>query len=453
MKRISASVSPEGSLEVLSQLEVRTLLDTSAGGLYRQFRNCALAVLNSGSHTDDARQVFELYRDFGINLTQRNQGIHLRLENAPAAAFVDGKMIQGIREHLFAVLRDIIYTHNEILGDPSFDLDRGDHITSAVFHILRNARVLRTGVGPNVVVCWGGHSIGREEYDYSKEVGYQLGLRGLDVCTGCGPGAMKGPMKGAAIGHAKQRITNGRYLGLSEPGIIASESPNPIVNELVILPDIEKRLEAFVRVGHGVVIFPGGVGTAEELLYLLGILMHPENRDHPFPVILSGPARSADYFEALDSFVAATLGAEAQGFYRVIIDDPVVVARKMREAMEEVEAFRRKGNDAFYFNWQMHIEKDFQEPFIPTHEAMAGLAISRGQAPHHLAANLRRLFSGIVAGNVKDEGIRAVEELGPFQVHAEADLAAAMDDLLQRFVAQRRMKLEGEYRACYRIIR
>ena len=189
MKRISASVSPEGSLEVLSQLEVRTLLDTSAGGLYRQFRNCALAVLNSGSHTDDARQVFELYRDFGINLTQRNQGIHLRLENAPAAAFVDGKMIQGIREHLFAVLRDIIYTHNEILGDPSFDLDRGDHITSAVFHILRNARVLRTGVGPNVVVCWGGHSIGREEYDYSKEVGYQLGLRGLDVCTGCGPGA------------------------------------------------------------------------------------------------------------------------------------------------------------------------------------------------------------------------------------------------------------------------
>ena len=59
MKRISASVSPEGKLEVLSQLEVRTLLDTSARGLYRLFRNCALAVLNSGSHTDDAREIFE----------------------------------------------------------------------------------------------------------------------------------------------------------------------------------------------------------------------------------------------------------------------------------------------------------------------------------------------------------------------------------------------------------
>ena len=37
-------------------------------------------------------------------------------------------------------------------------------------------------------------------------------------------------------------------MGLTEPGIITAEAPNPIVNELVILPDIEKRLEAFVRV-------------------------------------------------------------------------------------------------------------------------------------------------------------------------------------------------------------
>ena len=50
------------------------------------------------------------------------------------------------------------------------------------------------------------------------------------------------------IGHAKQRIYNGQYLGITEPGIIASESPNPIVNDLVIMPDIEKRLEAFVRI-------------------------------------------------------------------------------------------------------------------------------------------------------------------------------------------------------------
>ena len=453
MKRISASVSPEGSLEVLSQLEVRTLLDTSASGLYRLFRNCALAVLNSGSHTDDAREIFDTYRDFGINLMQRNQGIKLRLENAPAAAFVDGKMIQGIREHLFAVLRDIIYTHNEIQGDPTLDLSKSEHMTTAVFHILRNSRVLRPSVDPNIVVCWGGHSIGREEYDYTKEVGYQFGLRGLDVCTGCGPGAMKGPMKGATIGHAKQRIAGGRYLGLTEPGIIASEPPNPIVNELVILPDIEKRLEAFVRIGHGVVIFPGGVGTTEELLYLLGILMHPDNAGHPFPLLLTGPTESADYFEAVDSYVGSTLGPAAQGLYEIIIGDPVAVAQSMKAAMDRVKAFRCDGRDAFYFNWQLRVEKDFQEPFVPTHEAMAGLSLQRNQAPHKLAANLRRVFSGIVAGNVKEHGIRAVEENGPFEIHAEADMAAAMDDLLQRFVQQRRMKLEGDYTPCYTLAR
>ena len=80
-------------------------------------------------------------------------------------------------------------------------------------------------------------------------------------------------MKGATIGHAKQRIEHGRYIGVTEPGIIAAEPPNPIVNQLVILPDIEKRLEAFVRLAHGIVVFPGGAGTAEEILYLAGMLL------------------------------------------------------------------------------------------------------------------------------------------------------------------------------------
>ena len=139
------------------------------------------------------------------------------------------------------------------------------------------AGIVGADLAPNLVVCWGGHAISRREYDYSKEVGYQLGLRGLDICTGCGPGAMKGPMKGAAVGHAKQRLKNSRYLGLSEPGIIAAEPPNPMVSHLVVLPDIEKRLEAFLRISHGIVVFPGGAGTAEEILYLMGVMLDPAN--------------------------------------------------------------------------------------------------------------------------------------------------------------------------------
>lgn len=451
VSKLSASVRPQGSLEVLSQLEVNALLDTSARGLYQLFRRCALAVLNCGSQTDNAREIFETYKDFGIHLMQRNRGVKLRLENAPASAFVDGKMIRGIQEHLFAVLRDIIYVHNEIQNDPAFDLDEPAHITSAVFHILRNARVLHTGTDPNLIVCWGGHSINRGEYDYSKEVGYELGLRGLNVCTGCGPGAMKGPMKGATIGHAKQRIHDGRYLGVTEPGIIASEPPNPIVNELVIMPDIEKRLEAFVRIGHGIVVFPGGAGTTEELLYLLGILMHPANSGHPLPLILTGPAQSAAYFEAVDNFIVNTLGSGIRNYYRIIIDDPPAVAQEMKAAMKSVKRYRTDGNDAFYFNWRLKIEHDLQQPFSPTHQAMASLLLSRQQEPYRLAANLRRAFSGIVAGNVKEEGIQAVEQQGPFKIRGEEAIVSAMDRLLLAFVEQNRMKLQGEYSPCYEL--
>ncbi|MFC3285380.1 nucleotide 5'-monophosphate nucleosidase PpnN [Litchfieldella rifensis] len=447
---ISTTISPEGSLEVLSQHEVNRLRDTSASGLHDLLRCCALAVLNCGNPTDSSREVMETYHDFDIEVLQQDRGIRLKLSNAPAEAFVDGKMIRGIRELLSAVLRDVVYVYNEIQTQQRFDLSTGEGTTNAIFHILRKAGALKPSRDPSLVVCWGGHAISREEYEYTKDVGYHLGLRDLDICTGCGPGAMKGPMKGANVAHAKQRRSVSRYLGISEPGIIAAESPNPIVNELVIMPDIEKRLEAFVRVGHGIVIFPGGVGTAEEILYLLGILLHPSNRDMPFPVIFTGPADSADYFKRIDEFLAYTLGDEARSRYRILIDDPIGVARCMRVGVNEVTEFRRAHQDAFYYNWRLNIARDFQAPFAPTHEAMAGLALHRNQPVHELAANLRRAFSGIVAGNVKEPGIRAIETNGPFRLHAEPDLMARLDELLSSFVDQGRMKLPGStYVPCY----
>jgi predicted Rossmann-fold nucleotide-binding protein len=451
---IDARISPAGHLEVLSKVEVNKLLDKSQGGLYKLFRNCSLAVLNSGNYLDDGKELLERYRSFDIRIVQEERGIKLEVKGAPAQAFVDGKMIKGINEHLFAVLRDVIYVSDEINDNPNFDLDTSAGVTNAVFHILRNAGILRPGTNPRQVVCWGGHSITREEYDYSKEVGYQMGLRGLDICTGCGPGAMKGPMKGATIGHAKQRIHDGQYLGITEPGIIAAESPNPIVNDLVILPDIEKRLEAFVRTGHGIVVFPGGVGTAEEILYLLGVLLHPDNAEIPFPLIFTGPESAQDYFRQIDQFIADTLGKEVQKLYQIIVNDPVRVAQQAQAGIKAVREFRKVRDDAYYFNWLLQIDAAFQKPFVPTHANMSNLELHKHQDRHLLAANLRRLFSGVVAGNVKDEGIRAIEEFGHFEIRGEPSIMEPMDALLTSFVAQNRMKLPGKtYTPCYRIVR
>jgi predicted Rossmann-fold nucleotide-binding protein len=450
---VDARVGPRGSLETLSQAEIDQLLVSRQGAVYQLFRKCALAVLNSGSDNDNAREIFERYRDFEIEIVRHSYGIKLEVRNAPAAAFVDGDMIRGIKEHLFAVLRDIIFISNEIQESGRFDLTDGASITNAVFHVLRNARVLEAKVRPNLVVCWGGHSIAHEEYKYTKKVGYELGLRGLDVCTGCGPGAMKGPMKGATIGHAKQRIASGRYIGLTEPGIIAAEPPNPIVNQLVIMPDIEKRLEAFLRLGHGVVIFPGGAGTAEEILYLLGVILDPVNADQPLPVILTGPESSRGYFAQIQRFIAQTLGAEAMSRLTVVVDDAAAVARHMSRAMETVRQYRRQRGDAYNFNWLLRIPPQFQLPFEVTHESMRGLELHRDQPVHELAANLRRAFSGIVTGNVKESGIAAIERQGPFELSGDASVMALLDQLLTSFVAEQRMKLPGsEYRPCYRLV-
>jgi len=450
---VDARVGPRGSLENLSQAEIAKLLDSSQGGLYDLFRKCALAVLNSGADTDNAKEIFDRYRDFDIEIVRHAWGIKLQIHHAPASAFVDGQMIHGIKEQLFAVLRDVIFISNEIIDSGRFNLERPADLTNAVFHILRNARVLDFKARPNLIVCWGGHSIGNAEYKYTKKVGYEMGLRGLDVCTGCGPGAMKGPMKGATIGHAKQRLAFGRYIGLTEPGIIAAEPPNPIVNQLVIMPDIEKRLEAFVRVAHGIVVFPGGAGTAEEILYLLGILLDPANRDQPLPVVLTGPAESAAYFEQLSKFISGTLGDEALERLKVIVGDPPAVARHLVRGMEAVREFRKTRSDSYNFNWLLAVPPEFQHPFEVTHESMRSLDLSRDQPLHQLAANLRRAFSGIVTGNVKEQGIAAIEKYGPYELSGDPAIMELLDELLKAFVAQLRMKLPGSvYRPCYRLV-
>ncbi|HOV56553.1 MAG TPA: nucleotide 5'-monophosphate nucleosidase PpnN [Rhodanobacteraceae bacterium] len=449
---VSARISPANGLDVLSRDEVSRLRDATRGGLHGLLRRCALAVLTQGDQSDDARALMERYPDFDIQVQQQDRGIRLELSHAPSQAFVDGKIIRGVNELLFAVVRDIVYVANQIEAG-RFALDDSSGITHAVFEILRNARVLRPHADPNLVVCWGGHSIARPEYDYTKRVGYELGLRGFDIVTGCGPGAMKGPMKGAIIGHAKQRRKNNRYIGITEPGIIAAESPNPAVNHLIIMPDIEKRLEAFVRLGHGIIVFPGGVGTAEEILYLLGILLHPENTKIPFPLVFTGPREARVYFEQIDQFLRMALGEDVSRRYAIVIDDPAEVARLMVKGVDKVRDFRLDNKDAFFFNWALNIDHAFQQPFRPSHDNMAGLNLHRGQPRHELAADLRRAFSGIVAGNVKEEGMRAIEQHGLFEIHGEPAIMRALDAMLQSFVAQHRMKLPGgsAYRPCYRV--
>ena len=145
---VDARVAPKGSLEQLSQQEIEKLLDSGQGGLYPLFRRCALAVLNAGSQIDDASVIFEKFKDFDLRIVRQAWGVKLEIKNAPASAFVDGEMIRGIKEQLFAVLRDVVFISNEIIESGRFDLKSSASITNAVFHILRNAQVLEHQMRP-----------------------------------------------------------------------------------------------------------------------------------------------------------------------------------------------------------------------------------------------------------------------------------------------------------------
>jgi hypothetical protein len=185
----------------------------------------------------------------------------------------------------------------------------------------------------------------------------------------------------------------------------------------------------------------------------LGILLHPDNIEIPLPVILTGPAGSSEYFDQVNDFIGLTLGKKAQQRYDIVIDDPVKVAKKMKSGLVDVLEYRKSTNDAFFFNWGITIAKSFQQPFAPNHENMASLEISKSMPIHELAANLRRAFSGIVAGNVKEEGVMAVKEHGVFQINGDPDIMNAMDNLLTKMAHQGRMKINGEYIPCYEIVK
>jgi len=200
------------------------------------------------------------------------------------------------------------------------------------------------------------------------------------------------------------------------------------------------------------VVFPGGAGTAEEILYLLGVKMDPANSELPLPVILAAPGSAAGYFQLIDRFLRDTLGEEVAGHYRIICGDPVSVARQLKKQIRKVRKHRMEALESFSYNWGLTIPANLQQPFHPTHDNMAALQLHRNQPVHLLAAELRRAFSGIVAGNIKDFGIRAVEEKGPYQLRGDPQVVAGLGDLLSAFVEQGRMKLDSSsYRPCFEL--
>ncbi len=58
-----------------------------------------------------------------------------------------------------------------------------------------------------------------------------------------------------------------------------------------------------------------------------------------------------------------------------------------------------------------------------------------------------------MTGNVKENGIAAIEQHGPFELSGDDATMRLLDELLTTFIAQGRMQLNGrEYQPCYRLV-
>ncbi|MFT5335982.1 MAG: hypothetical protein ACI9GB_003906, partial [Halioglobus sp.] len=67
-------VRPSASLDLLSHKEIQAV-SHSNDDVFKIFRDCALAVLNTGNDTDDADALLKAYENFSVRILPESRGI------------------------------------------------------------------------------------------------------------------------------------------------------------------------------------------------------------------------------------------------------------------------------------------------------------------------------------------------------------------------------------------
>src|SRR5438552_11761624 len=122
---------------------------------------------------------------------------------------------------------------------------------------------------------------GDQEYLDVRRLASVLTEMGCDIVTGGGPGLMEAANEGAAISRGTRKT---RSFGLTIA--IPYEKANPYLDSVTAHRTFFSRLHHFVRMSQAFVIFPGGIGTALELLMVWQLLQDGFMTERP--VVLVG---------------------------------------------------------------------------------------------------------------------------------------------------------------------
>jgi uncharacterized protein (TIGR00730 family) len=174
------------------------------------------------------------------------------------------------------------------------------------------------------------------------QLSLELAQRGMDIITGGGPGLMEAanagvsaarhslfPAADSAPGDPCETPSAGsRSYGLTLDLPTLTELPNPHLDVKSSHKRFSSRLDEFVRLCHGVVVAPGGIGTLLELMYVWQLLQ--VRMIEPRPVLLLG----ATFWNGFRRWVAGTQAC--QGFLSFQDLDHLQVADSIDEVVERL---------------------------------------------------------------------------------------------------------------------
>ncbi len=406
---VSARISPAAGMDVLSRNEVTRLRDATLGGLHALLRRCALAVLISGGTTDDdPRSIFERYPDFDIQVLQQDRGIKLELTQRAGAA-------RSSKARSSAASTNCC---SRWCATSSTSPRRSTRVVS--ISTIHTASPTPCSKSCATRACCS---------------------RTSNPTWSCAGAAIRSRAHGIRVHQARRlpaRPARPRHLHRLRPGRDegADEGRDDRARQAA---SAFQALHRHHRAGHhrGRIAEP----DRQQSRHHAGHREAPRSvrahrpRHHRVSRAASARPRKSSICSASccirtmrpcrsrwcspdrrnrrrtssrsTSSCASRSATRSRSITASSIDDPAETAR-----VDRTRASRRCASTAstartrFSSTGRCISNMQFQQPFRPTHANMAALNLQRDQPAHLLAADLRRAFSGIVAGNVKEEGMQ-----------------------------------------------